>query len=106
MKRTDKGRAISRYITAATGIPLLSYDRDTSKIVGPPPYAFLVTTDAAGWRFFKAIRESDLPVVRYDGYVDSVEDAYVAMKLSHFTQLLAIHYNSMQDRVTTYIEGD
>lgn len=106
MSRVDKGKAVSRYLTAATGIPLLSFDKDTSRIVGPPPFEFVVTTDAAGWRFFQAIRSTDSPVIRYDGYVGVVEDAYVGMKLSTFATLLSVQYNSLQDRVTTYIEGD
>lgn len=97
---------MSRYITAATGIPLLSYDLTTSHIVGPPPYDFVLTTDAAGWRFFQAIRTSGSAVIRYDKFVESVEDAYVGMKLSTFAPLLAMQYASLQDRVTTYIEGD
>lgn len=106
MNRVDKGKAVSRYLTAATGIPLLRFDKETSRIIGPPPFRFYVTTDAAGWRFFQGIRELDDFVIRYDKYVGVVEDAYVGMKLSTFATLLTSQYNSLQDRVTTYIEGD
>jgi hypothetical protein len=106
VNRNDKGRAISRYLTATTGIPLLRFDREQSRVIGPPPFRFYVTTDAAGWRFFQGIRELDDFVIRYDKYVGVVEDAYVGMKLSTFATLLTSQYNSLQDRVTTYIEGD
>lgn len=106
MSRVDKGKAVSRYLTATTGIPLLHFDKETSRVVGPPPFQFVVTTDAAGWRFFQAIRDTDEFVIRYDKYVGVVEDAYVGMQLSTFATLLSLQYNSLQDRVTTYIEGD
>lgn len=106
MKRRDKGRAVARYLTASTGIPLLTFDGATNRIDGPPPYRFRLVTDAANWRVFQAVRETNDPVIRYDKFVEDVSSAYVVMKLSTFATLLGTHYNSIQDRVQTYIEGE
>lgn len=110
MRRGDKTRAVVRYLISRTGIPLITWDGHSNRIDGPPPYGFTMSTDAAGWRFFQYIRE--LPpdglhaVIRYDKHIDGVDNAVVGMPLSTFVTLLASHYNTVQDRVTTYIKGD
>lgn len=89
---------------------MISWDGKGNKIDAPPPFGFVVSTDAAGWRFFQHVRE--LPrggihaVVRYDAHIDGVNNAVVGMTLETFVTLLESHYNKVQDRVTTFIEGD
>lgn len=112
MKRKDKGKAVTRYIGAVSGIPTLHFDPASNHIDAPPPYRLAVSTDGAWWRLAAYLK--DLPedaisaVVRYDGFLTEggVDNAIVATRLSTFATLLECHYNSIQDRVTTYIEGD
>lgn len=110
MKRADKTRAVVRFLISRTGIPLISWDGIGNKIDAPPPFGFVMSTDAAGWRFFQYVRE--LPrdgihaVVRYDAHIDGVNNAVVGMSLETFATLLESHYNRVQDRVNTFIEGD
>lgn len=110
MRRADKTRAVVRFLISRTGIPLISWDGIGKKIDAPPPFGFVMSTDAAGWRFFQNIRE--LPrdgihaVVRYDAHIDGVNNAVVGMTLETFVLLLESHYNKVQDRVQTFIEGD
>lgn len=110
MKRGDKTRAIVRYIVSRTGIPLISWDGMSSRISAPAPYGFDVVTDAATWRFFQYIRE--LPdnqlnaVVRYDKFIEHIDDAVVGMRLSTYVQLLEAHYKTIEDRIRNEIEGE
>lgn len=110
MKRSDKTRAVVRFLISRTGIPLISWDGIGNKIDAPPPFGFVMSTDAAGWRFFQYVKE--LPrdgihaVVRYDAHIDGVNNAVVGMSLETFAILLESHYNRVQDRVNTFIEGD
>lgn len=103
--RNDKGRAINRFLTGRTGIPLLHWDAFNSRIDAPAPYTIKVTTDAAHFRFFETVRA--LPdsktgiefVIRYDGYCQTVDQAIVGMKLESFTRLLTTHYEANHDRI-------
>lgn len=110
MKRGDKTRAVVRYLISRTGIPLISWDGTSNRIDAPPPFGFVMSTDAAGWRFFQYVKE--LPkdgihaVIRYDAHIDGVDRAVVGMPLETFAILLESHYNKVQDRVNTFIEGD
>lgn len=111
MDRKEKGKAVTRYIGAVTGIPTLFFNPSSNHIDAPPPYYLAVSTDAAWWRVPKYLNE--LPedqisaVVRYDGFIKGgVEEAIVATRLSTFAKLLECHYVTVKDRVTTYIEGD
>ena len=89
MKRADKTRAVTRFLTAYSGIPLISWDNTSLHLDSPQPYRFVVSTDATAWRFFahvKDLPESGIPaVVRYDKYIDNINDAVVGMKLPTFT---------------------
>lgn len=102
MKRGDKIRAIKRYLTAYSGIPLISWDGSSSQLDAPSPYFFVATTNANGWKFFEEIRE--LPedkigmVIRYDKYIDGTDNAVVGMRLSTLTSLLSVHYDSISSR--------
>ena len=110
MKRSDKGKAVTRYLGAASGIPLLFWDGNDSTIQAPYPYSARVSTDAATWRFFEYLREmpnNGVPfVIRYDKYLDSVADAIVGTRLSVFSGLLAAHYDTIRDRIDTKRKGD
>ena len=102
MKRADKGRAVTRYLGAASGIPLLHWDGATSMVEAPYPYWGKVVTDAATWRFFEYLKEmpdNGVPfVIRYDKFLDSVADAVVGTRLSTFAGLLGTHYDTIRDR--------
>jgi hypothetical protein len=109
MKRSLKGSVIAKFLTGHTGIPFLRWNGETSTVDAPPPYFIKVTTDAASWRFFQAVK--DCPdgvsfVVRYDNFIDGIEDAVVGMRLSSFVSLLETHYNTIADRIATFTEGE
>lgn len=108
--RNDKGKAVTRYLTGHAGIPMLSWDGSTSRIDAPAPYAIQVMTDTKTWRFFEAIKEfpsTGLPfVVRYDKYLETVDQAVVGLRLSTFSAILSAHYTSIADRIDTLVRGD
>jgi hypothetical protein len=93
MKRKDKGNAVSRFLTASTGIPLLRYNYLHNNVEAPKPYTINLTTSGEWWRFGEHIRdirdEPGIPfVVRYDKHIDGVDNAIVGCTLHTFTQLL------------------
>lgn len=93
MKRNDKGKAVARFLTASTGIPLLRYDYLNNIIEAPKPYDISLTTSGEWWRFGEHVRathdKTGIPfVVRYDKYIDGVDNAVVGCTLHTFTQLL------------------
>lgn len=101
MSRADKGRAIARYLTGSSGIPLISWDTASGDLLAPSPYFFTATTDAASWRFWEKVK--DLPdkkvsaVIRYDKWIDNTADAVAGIRLSTLGVLLSAHYE-MNDR--------
>ena len=100
--RRDKGRALTRYLTGATGIPFLHWNGIHSQIDAPYPYVIDVTTSRALANWHDQIRElGDLThmAIRYDNSLPDVSHAWVAMKLSGFVPLMTAHYQTMQDRV-------
>lgn len=108
--RADKGRALASYLTGHTGIPLLAWDGMRGRIDAPPPYTITVTTSRKLQNWHDDIRES-LPgglsiAIRYDNGMPSLDQAWVGMQLHTFVPLLTAHYDSIQDRVRTYVEGD
>lgn len=101
MKRSDKGKSIARYLSAHSGIIRLDWDGTASQIVGPYPYHLDVVTDARSDRFFQAVR--GLPdnnqiaaVIRYDKFVDGVDNAVVGCTLRTFAVLLAQHHTQYE----------
>ena len=106
--RADKGRAIVRYLLGHTGIPALRWT--PNGVESPPPYNITILTAARmeDWRIAMNARpKSGINiVVRYDGYVDGLENAWVGMRLSEFVPLLKLHYDDNQDRVATHLRGD
>lgn len=108
MSRASKYSSVARYITSRSGIPgLIS---NGTYIEGPPPYEFWVSTDAANWRFWEAMKNLDddkiTGVIRYDKFLGSINDAVVGVTLPTFCRLLNKHYESIQDRVQTHIKGE
>lgn len=108
--RTSKGLGLTRYLTGHTGIPMLRWDGLRSHIDAPPPYRIEVTTSRKLQNWHDLIRE-ETPgqlgiVLRYDNGMPSMDQAWVGMQLHSFVPLLTAHYNSIQDRVQTYVEGD
>ncbi len=103
MTRKSKMLSIVRYIVSRTGIPLINWDGKSNRIDFPYPYSMEAITDTATWRFFETIR--NLPhnglsfAVRYDKYVDTVDEAIVGMRLSTFIVLLSSHYDTISDRI-------
>lgn len=110
--RRDKGLAVTRYLTAHTGIPMLTWDGIQSAVTAPPPYFFDVTTSRQLENWHRRLRGySDTGMarqfaIRYDLSMDSVGQAWVGMNMTTFTDLLAAHYESIRPRVQTYTEGD
>lgn len=104
MSRTNKGKSVARYLTGHSGIPNLSYDPSAQEVKAPYPYSLALTTDATAWRFFHYVKELDeksiSAVIRYDKYLESVDQAVVAMKLGGFATILGAHYETMHDRIS------
>lgn len=101
MKRNDKGKAVARYITGHAGIPLLRFDYESSTIDAPTPYNIRVVTDAKWWRWSEYVKATNsktgVPfVVRYDGYINGVDEAIVGCNLRTFTQLLETYENNLR----------
>jgi len=99
-RKRDKAVSITRYLTGATGIPLLRWNG--SHIDSPRPYTIKVTTDGKWWSFSSYMKEiSDINgisfVVRYDAHIPSVDKAVVGCTLETFTELLRV-YNEYIDR--------
>ena len=98
--RTDKGRALARYLTGKTGIPFLSWNGPQSQVDAPFPYKIEVTTSRKLQNWHDLIRE-DSPqnlemkfVIRYDNGMESLEHAWVGMQLHTFVQLLQDNYQA------------
>jgi len=103
-KRSTKGKAVTRYLTGHTGIPLLTWNGENNTITAPAPYEPYVSTDGAWWRFRQYLDErqesTGIPfVVRYDGSIENVDTAIVGIRLRHFAPVLAEHYKSIADRI-------
>lgn len=101
--RSDKGKALTRYLTGATGIPFLAWNHAHSQIDAPYPYTFTVTTSRKLENWHDLIRGLDGPmpraIIRYDNALPDVSHAWVGMKLSGFVPLLTAHYNTIADRI-------
>lgn len=108
--RTQKGNALTRYLTGHTGIPLLKWDGQHGRIDAPPPYHIDVTTSRKLELWHEHLRNA-VPgglsiAIRYDAGMPSLDQAWVGMQLRSFVPLLTAHYERIQDRVQTYAEGD
>lgn len=108
--RTDKGKALTRYLTGNTGIPMLTWDGTHGIIEAPPPYRIDVTTSRKLEEWHELIRE-EMPdglsiAIRYDNGMPGLDQAWVGMQLHSFLPLLTAHYESIRPRVQAYVEGD
>lgn len=101
--RREKGLALTRYMTGASGIPGLMWGGSVNEIVAPAPYIIGVTTSRKLQDWHDAIRNSvpNKPHmhIRYDRGMDSPADAWVAMTLHNFIPLLTAHYDTQRERV-------
>ena len=108
--RTDKGKAITRYLTGHTGIPALSWNGGLGGVDAPPPYSIDVTTSRKLENWHELIRNGKPDgigiSIRYDMGMPSLEEAWVGMQLRSFIPLLTAHYESIRPRVQTYLEGE
>ena len=91
-KRRDKGLAVARYLTGETGIPLISWTTDGLDC--PHPFKFKLLTEATNWKYWQAANALDPKddmsvIIRYDGYMESIDDALVTMKIQTFTRLIS-----------------
>lgn len=96
-RRTEKGNALTRYLTGRTGIPFLKWDGVNSSIDAPAPYEIDVTTSRKLQNWHDLLRQ-EVPgvhiVIRYDNGMDSIEQAWVGMPLKDFAPLLQAHYEA------------
>lgn len=96
--RRDKMRAVTRYLTAHTGIPLISWDGSSALLDVPWPYAIIVSTDAKVQRWREALgllpRNRMRASIRYDKWIDDIDDAEVVLPLSDYVRLLHTHYHN------------
>lgn len=96
-KRTDKGNALTRYLTGHTGIPFLKWDGVFGSIDAPAPYEIDVTTSRKLQSWHDLLREEKPSVhivIRYDNGMDSLEQAWVGIRLKDFAPLLQAHYEA------------
>jgi hypothetical protein len=102
-RREEKGRAVARYILGQTGIPFVSWVKGEN-IEAPFPYRFNLITAASVQRFAEAMKKNVTGlniVIRYDGFIDDIEQAWVAMPLRDAIVLLKAHHDTIQDRINT-----
>jgi hypothetical protein len=108
--RNDKGRAVTRYLTGSTGIPMLSWNADNNTISAPPPYKITLTTSRKLENWHDILRREQTGglhvAIRYDNSQPAVDHAWVGLSLKDFTVLLTAHYESIRDRVQQYTEGE
>ena len=100
MKRKDKILAVRRYITAYSGIPVITWDGVGNALEAPYPYGFIVSTDRSNNRFIqigRGLNQNTMSsVVRYDADIDHVGQALVLTHLQQYASLLKTHYEVHQ----------
>lgn len=106
-RRRDKALHLKNYLTTRAGVPLLSWS-NADGMDAPHPFSFTVLTASSPtvWRHSldRLPDNGDLSVVlKYDGYMDGVNNSVVGMKLPTFTTLLAcwIEHHSGEIRSRT-----
>lgn len=96
--RQDKGRALARYLTAASGIPGMSWSSDG--IEAPYPYQVEVTTSRKLDNWHEQLRAEPTGrlrlCIRYDNALPDVSAAWVGMSLEDACILLSSHYESIR----------
>ena len=99
-RRRDKGQRIAHYLNANMGKPLFTWDK-SGYIDAPWPYSIRLITDRSLSRFMEAIKTAPddlkLPItIRYDGEIEGVDNAIVAVRLRDFIKLLDKHYEERE----------
>jgi hypothetical protein len=95
--RRDKGKAVTRYLTGSTGIPSLHWEGMGNSIEAPSPYVIDLTTARKLENWHEILRTEGPGIriaIRYDGSLDSVEQAWVGLSLRDFAPMLKAHYES------------
>lgn len=90
--RTDKGRAVARYLTAATGI--VGFRWTGQNIESPAPYRIHLTTSRKLQNWTDALTEADglAFAIRYDYILPELTEAWVGMHLDTFALLLQAYH--------------
>jgi hypothetical protein len=98
--RTAKVASVANYLRTRTGMPFVRHGVG-GKIEAPYPYDFTVFTQATLDHHAAAVR--DLPtkgipmLIRYDKRIESIDDAWVTMRLAAVIPLLIAHYASINE---------
>lgn len=99
--RADKSKAVVRYLTGHTGIPLLGWN-GTGRLESPAPYVIDLTTSRKLENWHNLLRVESKPVtvaIRYDNDLPSIDQAWVGMQMTSFIPLITAHYESISDRI-------
>lgn len=95
--RRDKGLAVARYLTGASGIPGIRWTGHKA-LEAPYPYRLSLTTSGvtAHWTGdIAAIDPSGIGgAVKYGLGMPDIPSAYVGMRLDHFCSLIGLHYET------------
>lgn len=92
-RRTDKGRRIARLITGKTG--LITEWVMPQGLVTERPYGFTLASDRSLSRHSMLV--SALPhdslhaVIRFDGDMETIHDAWITFRIDAGLELLALH---------------
>lgn len=99
--RSVKIRSVANFLRTRTGIPDIA-PAPGNTISAPYPYGFTVATEASLSKMARLVH--DLPhtgipaVIRYDGYIESVDDAWVIYRMSAAVKLMEAYYETNLDR--------
>lgn len=98
--RRDKGLAVARYLTAATGI--VGFRWNGQNIDSPAPYVVHLTTSRKLQNWTDALTDSDTLgfAIRYDYSLPELAEAWVGMKLETFAMLLQAYHERTQHAST------
>ena len=95
MARKYKGNVIVRYLVSRTGIAGIQWSSELQDISSPAPYTFKATTNVKDdilWSRVKNLPRGGISaVIRYDKWIESVDDSIVSMRLSDFVKLLTAY---------------
>lgn len=102
--RTDKIRALYRYMLGHTGMHGMSLDNNVISL--PYPYALTVTTSRKlqNWHDNLHYKNVDGRInihIRYDNSLENVDNAWVGVPLHDFVKLLTAHVNQTEQEGRT-----
>lgn len=98
-KRAEKLSTVRRYLIAHTGIPNIQTVGNSSTLNAPWPYGFHVTTIRSNNMFVQQgnqlqISDTLNAVIRYDGAINTVDEALVLTNLNTYARLIHTHYET------------